>query len=71
MPNSTTIAETITAGPGYKASVGDSIENSTRNSGMDRLEGCADPECDQGPEDACTEANEPLIPRIFPVYAFI
>jgi hypothetical protein len=71
MPDSTTIAETITAGTDPDTGVSDSIESSTQNSGMDWLEGCPDAKDDQGTLGAITETKEPLIPRLFPVYAFI
>jgi hypothetical protein len=72
MPNSTTITETTAAaaGPENLTAV------SAQNSASDWLEGSPSPKNDhdrddKGAQDAFTEIKEPLIPRIFPVYAFI
>lgn len=72
MPNSTTISETVPAAAGSEGL----IVHSAQNSVSDWLEGCPAPKKDQdqddkGAQDAITETKEPLIPRIFPVYAFI
>lgn len=89
MPNSTTIAETVTAGSGpadatgsaaggignIKDDVGSAeggIRDSVQNSGPHRLAGYPDPKDDQGAQETWAEPTEPrLIPKIFPVYAFI
>lgn len=72
MPNSTTVTETTTAAAGSanfiadsaRISAGDWLEPSpTRKNDHDRD--------DDGAQGAFTELKEPLIPRIFPVYAFI
>jgi hypothetical protein len=70
MPNSTTITETTTAAAGSENLTADS----PRNSASDWLEGSPSPKNDHdntGEQDNVTELKEPLIPRIFPVYAFI
>lgn len=70
MPNSTTITETTATTAGYASITADSA----RNSASDWREGSPSPKNDHdntGEQDNVTELKEPLIPRIFPVYAFI
>lgn len=89
MPNSTTIAEAVTAVSGPGVGNGDpaggignaegivgAAEGGFKNLGHDSgpcLPGeSADAQESQDAPDAWTEATEPrLIPKIFPVYAFI
>jgi hypothetical protein len=90
MPNSTTIAEAVTALSGPGVSSGDAAGGTGNAEGVvGAAEGggfkdlghdsapCwpvenADPEDDQDAHGAWTETTEPrLIPKIFPVYAFI
>lgn len=70
MPNSTTITETTAT------AAANLTTDPARNSPSDWLEGSplskndrADD--DKGAQDAFTELKQPLIPRVFPVYAFI
>ena len=72
MPNSTTITETTATTAGYAGLTADSARNSTR----DWREGSPYWKNDHDHEDAAAQDDvavlkEPLIPRIFPVYAFI
>lgn len=80
MPNSTTIAETVTAGSaaegigGSEGTVGPTEGGigAVQNCGPDWLAISPDPKDDQATQDTSTAMTEPsLIPRIFPVYAFI
>lgn len=69
MPDSTTITETATAAVGSANLTADS----PRNSASDWPEGSLSPKNDHDGtgEPDNVELKEPLIPRIFPVYAFI
>jgi hypothetical protein len=87
MPHSTTIAETVTAGFGSEdanRSVADGIRNAEggvrsagstdpgQNPGPYWSGGSPDQNADRDARDMRTEMTEPpLIPKIFPVYAFI
>lgn len=70
MPNSTTITEATTTAGGSANLIADPA----RNSASSLAEGSPLPKNDhdnKGTQDAFTELKDPLIPRIFPVYAFI
>lgn len=72
MPNSTTITETTTTAAGSANLTADSPGNSANDWVQESATSERDHDNDdKGAQEAFTELKDPLIPRIFPVYAFI